>query len=75
MSAPEPVFYVRRRVGMTSSGGLTHAVYRQHVAVCGYALTPSALLAEPTRPRPIDCSLCRAKLLEGVPVYAVGAEA
>jgi len=74
MSA-EPVFYVRRRVGMTAAGGLTHAAYRAHVAVCGYALEGATIAADPMRPRLIDCSLCRAKLLEGVPVYAVGAEA
>ena len=72
MSATEAVFYVHRHAGLTLSGGLVHAVWAKRIAVCGYALGSATVAADPMRPCLIDCSLCRAKLLEGVPVYAVG---
>ena len=78
MSAPEPVFYTPRRATTTTAGGLLHAVGdRDTVAgrqrtVCGYVVTGATIDAGPMRPRLIDCQFCRAKLLEGVPVYAVG---
>ena len=77
MSAPEPVFYTPRLAGMTHGGGILHAVGGSNasgrtLAVCGFHLSGKPLPAEPMRPRMIECKFCRAKLLEDVPVYAVG---
>ena len=75
MSSPEAVFYTPRRVALTSSGGLLHAAAGQGRTVCGFVLIGSnahPIGADPTRPRMIECKFCRAKLLEDVPVYAVG---
>jgi len=77
MNAPEPVFYAPRLAGMTHGGGILHAVGGRNkagttLAVCGYHLSGKPIDAEPMRPRLIECAFCRAKLLEGVPVYAIG---